>query len=114
MKQRPRTASGELRGRSRRGDGSPGRPKGGEFSRDFPEDPELARLVAAFDRGDYRLVRRDAPKLASSAPQPRVRRAAEELLRRIDPDPLAVTLIVVPVVLLLFLVFWTYAFHQHH
>ena len=35
------------------------------FARDFPNDPELAVLVAAFAAGDYATVRIGAPELAS-------------------------------------------------
>jgi hypothetical protein len=78
------------------------------FLLDFPEDPELGRLVDAYDRGDYRLVRREAEPVAEAASNPAVRRAARELRRRIDPDPLARYLLFVAVGLLAFLVFWTY------
>ncbi len=84
------------------------------FVLDFPSDPALDRLVAAFERGDYRTVRRQAPRLARDAASPAVRRAALELQRRIDPDPVAVVLLAVAAALLAFLVAWTYAFPHAH
>ena len=47
-----------------------------EFAKGFPEDPELGRLLAAFESGDYRTVRDEAPKLAARTENPRVREAA--------------------------------------
>lgn len=79
------------------------------FAAKFPREPELDRLVDAFDRGDYRLVRAEATRLAKDDPREEVRGAARELLRRIDPDPLAVILLVAAVVLLVFLAAWYWA-----
>lgn len=70
------------------------------FARGWPDDPELERLLAAFDRGDYATVRRDAPTLAASAASPEVKAAARDLRARIDPDPVAAALVVIAVVLL--------------
>jgi len=84
------------------------------FVLDFPRDPALDRLVTAFERGDYRTVRREAPRVARDAASPAVRRAALELRRRIDPDPVAVALLGIAVALLAFLVVWTYAFPHAH
>ena len=53
----------------------------------FPADPELDRLVRAFEVGIYAFVREHAPKLAQSEDE-QVRAAARELLARIEPDPL--------------------------
>ncbi|WP_437755271.1 hypothetical protein [Sorangium sp. So ce1389] len=83
-------------------DGAPGQPR----------DPELARLVQAFERGDYALVRADAGRLAKEAERDDVRRAARALLRRIEPDPLAVALLVAAVALLAFLSLWYWS-HSH-
>jgi len=70
--------------------------------------------VAAFERGDFRWVRREAPRIARDAASPAVRRAALEVRRRIDPDPVAVALLGIAVALLAFLVVWTYAFPHAH
>jgi hypothetical protein len=78
------------------------------FILDFPEDPDLQRLVRAFERGNYAEVRRDAERLAESTTDPAVRDAARELRRRIDPDPLAKYLLAISVLLLVFLVIWAY------
>lgn len=81
------------------------------FVLDFPEDVELSRLVAAFERGNYAFVREEAPKLAARTDRPEIRAAAEELRRRIDPDPLAIYLLVASGLLLLVLVIWAYHVH---
>ena len=82
------------------------------FAQNFPEDPELGRLVAAFEAGDYRTVRDEAPKLAERTQDPEVRRAALELRKRIDPDPLQLYLLGLTFVLLAFLTTWFYL-HKH-
>jgi hypothetical protein len=77
----------------------------------FPEDPELARLVHAFEAGNYAFVREHAPKLAERASSPRVRDAARELARRIEPDPLIKLLLALSVALFVVLAFWAYKTH---
>jgi len=74
----------------------------------FPDDPDLQRLTDAYQRGDYRLVRQDAAALAERTADARVRKAALELRRRIDPDPLARYVIIAAVALLMFLIVWAY------
>lgn len=74
--------------------------EGPVFVRSFPADPELDRLVAAFVAGDYGTVRAGAEKLAASTKDEAVRRAAKELRRRLDPDPLAKLLVVGAMILL--------------
>ncbi len=81
------------------------------FLATFPDDPELSPVVAAFERGDYAAVRQQAARLAKHAESKRVRRAARELLHRIEPDPLAKVLLLAAFALLLFLVIWAYAAH---
>jgi len=85
---------------------------GPAFARDFPADPELQKLVAAFDEGNYALVREEAPRLAKSTPDDDVRRSARELRRRLDPDPTAVYLLAIASILLVFLACW-YWMHPH-
>ena len=82
------------------------------FLLSFPADRELERLVAAFEAGDYATVREEAPALAARSTDPRVRDAALELRRRIDPDPLIRYLLLVSVALLGFLVLYVYT-HRH-
>jgi hypothetical protein len=82
------------------------------FVLDFPADPELQRLVQAFERGDFATVRREAPKLAAAASNAEVRAAALELRRRISPDPLVVWFLAGSVALFSFLVIWSYWLHQ--
>ncbi len=83
------------------------RPK---FARGFPEHAELDALVAAFESGDYARVRVEAPKLAAKTDDEDVRRAARELRKRIDPDPLALALMGLAALLLLMLsgYYWTH------
>lgn len=77
----------------------------------FPDDPELSELTFAFEVGDYARVRDQAPRLVQSTTRPEVRRAAEELLRRIEPDPLVKYLLVVAIGLLLLLIGFVYTAH---
>lgn len=82
------------------------------FALDFPDDPALQALVAAFERGDYARVRREAPVLVKSTESAAVRKAARTLLKRIEPDPVAVYLLAGAALLLSFLAFW-YWTHPH-
>ncbi|AUX48060.1 hypothetical protein SOCE26_095870 [Sorangium cellulosum] len=95
------------RAKRRGGDADPG-----DGAPELPRDPELERLLQAFERGDYALVRADAGRLAKEAERAEVRRAARELLRRIEPDPLAVKLLLGAIALLVFLSFWYWS-HSH-
>lgn len=83
------------------------------FVLDFPEDAELAKLTTAFESGNYAYVREHGPDVAERAEDPAVRRAATELLARIEPDPLIRLLLGVSVLLLLFLTYYAYANHGH-
>jgi hypothetical protein len=81
------------------------------FLLEFPADPELQRLVRAFEAGNYEAVREGAPKLAAQTEDPAVRGAARELRRRIDPDPLMKYLLWVAIALFVFVVWYTYQNH---
>ncbi len=77
------------------------------FAAAFPRDPELDPLVAAFARGDFARVRRDARRLIASTVSPGVRAAAVELLARTGPDPLSSVFFALTAALLVFLsVYW--------
>jgi len=76
----------------------------------FPPHPDLARLSAAFEAGNYALVRAEAEALAERTESPAVRDAALELRRRIEPDPLAKYMLALTAALLLLLAYWAY----HH
>jgi hypothetical protein len=78
------------------------------FLLEFPPDPELQRLVAAFEAGNYQAVREGAPALAERTEDPIVRAAARELRRRIDPDPLMKYLLWIALGLFVFVVWYTY------
>lgn len=82
------------------------------FALGFPEDPALDALVAAFEQGDYARVRREAPALVKQTDRAEVRKAARELLKRLEPDPIAVYLLAGAAILLAFLAFW-YWTHPH-
>jgi hypothetical protein len=76
------------------------------FAADFPSDPALDDLVQAFEQGNYARVRREAPTLAKRTDRPAVRRAARVLRRRLDPDPIAIYLLIAAGLLLVFLASW--------
>ncbi|AKT36253.1 hypothetical protein [Chondromyces crocatus] len=82
------------------------------FARQYPEDPTLDRLVAAFEDGNYAVVRVEAEQLAKGSEREAVRRAAADLRRRVDPDPLAVVMLLASVGLLVFLSAWYWS-HGH-
>ena len=79
-----------------------------QFLLAFPDDPELQRLVRAFEAGNYEAVRVGATRLVEDASDPIVREAARELRRRIDPDPLMKYLLGVALALFVFVVWYTY------
>jgi hypothetical protein len=81
------------------------------FLLSFPSDPELERLMRAFELGDYAFVRKGAPELAERASDAKVRAAAEELARRIEPDPLMKVLLGLSIALLVVLTLWAYKTH---
>jgi hypothetical protein len=76
------------------------------FAQRYPRDETLDALLSTFDRGDYATVREGAQKLIASSTKPAVRQAAEDLLRRLDPDPLARYLLVLASLLLVFFSSW--------
>jgi hypothetical protein len=82
------------------------------FLRTFPDDPELNRLIAAFEAGDFATVRTEAPKLAERTESAAVKKAALDLRRRIEPDPMQLYLLGLTLVLLVFLTAWFYL-HKH-
>lgn len=77
----------------------------------FPEDSELEGLMKAFEAGDYARVRTEAPKLAERTSRPEVKRAAEELLRRIETDPLIKFLLLLSIGLFTAVVAYVYYVH---
>ncbi|MEO8183338.1 MAG: hypothetical protein ABI895_31275 [Deltaproteobacteria bacterium] len=78
------------------------------FLLNFPADPQLELLILAFEAGNFAQVRAQAPQLAASTADDAVRRAALELRRRTDPDPLLLVLLGLCIVLFVFLVSWVY------
>ena len=76
------------------------------FALRYPRDETLDALLVTFERGDYATVRAGAQKLIANSTKPSVRQAAEDLLRRLDPDPLALYLLGVSTLLLVFFSIW--------
>ena len=74
----------------------------------YPYDPERELLIEACEAGNFALIRRDAPALARRTNDEAVRRAALELRRRIDPDPLLLVLLALSIALLAFITLWIY------
>ena len=83
-----------------------------EFARAFPDDPELKALLAAFEAGNYKSVREQAPKLAARTENTAIRKAALDLKRRTLPDPVQLYLLGLTLSLLVFLTAWFYL-HKH-
>ncbi len=98
-------------------------PGASDFTKSFPDNPELRSLVVAFEQGRYDVVRQLAPRLAEAttdpheyrqpAVDPEVASAAKEIRRRIEADPLAVKILLGVLVLLVLLTSWSYLVHQH-
>jgi hypothetical protein len=82
------------------------------FTRGYPADAELSRLVAAFERGDYHTVRAQAGALSERTTSEEVRSAALDLRRRIEPDRMQMQLLALTFALLAFLTCWFYL-HEH-
>ena len=76
------------------------------FAARYPKDETLDALLVMFDRGNYAGVREGATKLAASTTKPAVRQAAEDLLQRLEPDPLARYLLGTASLLLVFFSIW--------
>lgn len=72
------------------------------FARSYPEDPQLVTLLAAFDRGDYAVVREGSTTLAATTADPRIKAAALDLRRRVDPDLVSAALLLAGLALALF------------
>jgi hypothetical protein len=71
-----------------------------------PADAELVALTAAFEAGNFNRVRVEAPRLIGATHDAGVKKAAEDLLARTRPDPLAVLLLAVTAALLVALSAW--------
>jgi hypothetical protein len=81
------------------------------FARDFPSDPALDRILALFDQGNYAQVRKEVQALPKSV-SAEVRAAAQEIAKRLEPDPLALYLVAIAAALLAVLAGW-YWTHPH-
>lgn len=82
------------------------------FAANYPRTPEMDRLLAAFRAGDYAYVRREAPAVAERSDDEGVKRAALDLRRRLEPEPVALYLLGLGVALLLAL--YGYYLQQSH
>ncbi len=76
------------------------------FAREFPRDPELDALVAAFEAGDFARVRAGAAAVAASGKGEDVKRAAAVLVARTKADPLQSLLVGIAAGLLVLLSAW--------
>lgn len=103
------TAEGEEKPKKKRKKKAKAREGVPAFASRFPKNEALDALLAAFERGDYATVRKDGAALAKSAEEPRVKQAAEELLRRIEPDPLAKMMVLAASLLLAFFAVWYFS-----
>ncbi len=81
-------------------------PQRPSFALDFPRDPRLDALLAAFEAGDFARVRSDAPRVIAESSDDAVKRAARELVTRTKPDPLAVGFVALTALLLVLLSVW--------
>lgn len=91
--------------RARRRPRSPARAR---FLDRFPSHEGLFQAVLAFESGNYADVRHLCEGLLRKENDPEVRRAANELLRRINPDRLVVAILWGSFVLLGLVVLWAY------
>ncbi len=73
------------------------------FAQNWPHDARLEHLLQAFSRGNYALVRSEAPRLAQTSSDPRVQAAAQELAKRIEPAPVAGVLLLIAIGVLAYL-----------
>lgn len=130
-RKKKRKALAHVEGARDRRSGWPG------FAKSFPDHPAVEALVLAFERGNYASVREGAKALLEPSSKPAtkspdakkgdelphplppgpeerdaIRGAARELLRRTEPDPLAVYMVLGAVVLLAFLSIWYWS-HPH-
>lgn len=85
------------------------------FARTFPKEPRLDRALSYFTAGNYQRARAEAEALLQdSTDNAELRSAAREILRRMEPDPLAKALVAIAFVLLIVLAgyYWTQP-HAH-
>lgn len=76
------------------------------FAKDFPENEELAALVDAFARGDYKTASEGGLALAKKTDDEAVKKAALLLAERTKPDPTSRLLFLLTAGLLVFLSLW--------
>jgi hypothetical protein len=101
----PNNSSGRSRARHHGHRISPARAR---FLARFPSHEGLALAVAAFENGNYAKVRDLCEGLLDVEQDADVRQAASELLRRIKPDRLVVTILWGSFVLLALVILWAY------
>jgi hypothetical protein len=76
------------------------------FALNYPQDETLDALLVTFEKGNYAAVREGVQKLLQSDAKKPVKQAAEDLLRRLEPDPLAHYMLGISVLLLVFFSIW--------
>ena len=83
------------------------------FALAYPlDDEDLEEIARLFEQGHYGDVRERAMKLVHQTERDEVRRAARDVLKRLEPDPVAKYLIAGAAVLLVFLAGWFWT-HPH-
>ena len=76
------------------------------FAQKYPRHEELDALLETFEKGNYARVREGAQKILLTTKEPAVRRATEDLLSRLEPDPLARYMLGAASLLLVFFSIW--------
>lgn len=88
-------------------------PRRARFLDDLPSDPQIEPIIEAFEAGNYARVHELATELLARSEDEDVRRAARELERRTEPDPLGRALLLMSIGLFILVVIWTYSSHGH-
>jgi hypothetical protein len=73
------------------------------FALGYPDTPQIRRLLEAFSAGNFDFVRRESARLAGHSSDSREARAAQDLRRRLSPDPSSMLLWALGIALALFL-----------
>jgi hypothetical protein len=102
--------NGPKPGSSSEGSATAAPPTRPAFAIGFPRSAPLDGALEAFVRGDYALARKQAERLAQSATDDDIKRAARTLAERTHPDPLGVLLLALATALLLLLGGWWIAY----
>jgi hypothetical protein len=84
------------------------------FAKDYPDDPDLAALVEAFEGGNYRQVREGVARIASHPDKSEtVKAAARDLRSRTEATRFQVGLLILTAILVLVLSTYEIVKHGH-